>query len=245
MVKTAINLYSVRKLDKPIETLITRVAEAGYDGVQFAGTHSPTPDSAESTAKTLNDYGLQATPPHVGVDTLDHELHAVTGAYDPVGVNGVVIPWMNKDCFASAGAVDELASRVDKLAATLADHGWDLLYHNHAHEFADVDGQTAFDRFVEATEIGLEIDVGWALAGGINPATLIRTLGDRVRTVHMKDMDISVEDGFVELGEGDVDIKACADAARSVGAEWLIYEHDDPDDPDLTIERGVAALDAV
>jgi sugar phosphate isomerase/epimerase len=245
MVNTAINLYSVRNLDKPVETLISRVADAGYDGVQFAGTHAPAPGNAESIAEMLTDHGLQATPPHIGIDALDNELDAVIKTYDPVGVDGAVIPWMDKDCFVSAGAVDELAGRVNKLAATLNDRGWDLLYHNHAHEFTDLDGQTAFDRFVEATEVDLEVDVGWALTGGTDPAGLIRTLGDRVRTVHMKDMDTSVEHGFVELGEGDVDVKACADAARSVDADWLIYEHDDPDDPDLTIENGAAALDAV
>jgi sugar phosphate isomerase/epimerase len=243
MVKTAINLYSVRELDESVEALIRRVADAGYDGVQFAGRHAPTPENAESIAAALEDHGLEAAPPHVGIDALEDDLHAVVGTYESVGVDGAVVPWLDEEHFETAGAVDAAAERVNELTAALDDHGWDLLYHNHAHEFTEIDDGMAFTRFVEATDVGVELDVGWALVGGADPATLIRSLGDGVRTLHMKDMDTSVERGFVGLGEGDVDVEACASAARAVGAEWLIYEHDDPEDPEATIERGAAALD--
>ncbi|PSP71903.1 sugar phosphate isomerase/epimerase, partial [Halobacteriales archaeon QH_6_68_27] len=39
MVRTAINLYSVRELDLPMPEILDRVAAAGYDGVQFSGDY--------------------------------------------------------------------------------------------------------------------------------------------------------------------------------------------------------------
>ncbi|WP_229380144.1 hypothetical protein [Haloterrigena salifodinae] len=46
----------------------------------------------------------------------------------------------------------------------------------------------------------------------------------------------------VELGDGEVDTDACAAAARDAGAEWLLYEHDEPSDPVASLGYGARAL---
>ncbi|TYL38991.1 sugar phosphate isomerase/epimerase [Natronococcus pandeyae] len=242
MPKTAINLYSVRELEESTTEVLDSVADAGYDGVQFAGEYSPLHDDPETIAETLEDRGLEVAPPHVGIETLEDDREAVREAYEPLGVDAAVVPWLDPERFESAAAVDETAGRLDALAADLADEGWELYYHNHDHEYADLDDQRAFDRFVEATDVGIELDVGWALTAGDDPAERIRSLEGRLRTVHMKDMDVDADPGFVEIGEGDVDMQACAEAAEAVGAEWLVYEHDDPDDPAASLEHGAAFL---
>lgn len=61
----------------------------------------------------------------------------------------------------------------------------------------------------------------------------------------MKDMVTDEERGFCELGEGDVDIAACANAAREADVEWLIYEHDDPQNPAESIEIGASVLESL
>ncbi|WP_265108374.1 sugar phosphate isomerase/epimerase family protein [Halosolutus halophilus] len=254
--KTAINLYSVRALDESLTEVLDRVAAAGYDGVQFAGQYSPIAAAdPDAIADALADRDLEATPPHVGFEALRDDRESVRSAYGPFDVDGVVVPWLDESHFESAAAVDEAATELDDLAAALAADGWDLHYHNHAHEYAALDGERAFDRFCERTAIGIELDVGWALVGGDDPAERIRELGDRVSQVHMKDIDVGGVSGpvaadsdaveFVEIGQGDVDMGACADAAAAVDAEWLIYEHDDPADPAGSIDRGAAFLDTL
>ncbi|WP_306052764.1 sugar phosphate isomerase/epimerase family protein [Natronococcus wangiae] len=243
MPKTAINLYSVRALEASATEVLDRVADAGYDGVQFAGECSPVHDDPDAIAETLERRGLEVAPPHVGIEALEDDRSAVREAYAPFEIDAVVVPWLDPDGFESAAAVDETAARIDALAADLADDGWDLHYHNHDHEYADLGDERAFDRFVGATNVGIELDVGWALVAGDEPATRIRDLEGRVRTVHMKDMDVDADPSFVEIGEGDVDMRACAEAAAAVDAEWLVYEHDDPADPAASIERGAAFLD--
>jgi sugar phosphate isomerase/epimerase len=242
MARTAINVYSVRELDETVEEVLDRVARAGYDGVQFSGRHTPTNGDPESIAAKLEETGLDVTPAHIGTEALEDDRESTIETYETVGVDAAVIPSLSGEHFESAEAVDAIAERVNALADDLADEGWDLHYHNHAHEFVDLDGEWAFDRFIDATDIGIELDVGWALVGGDDPAARIRSLGDRAELIHMKDMDTSVERGFVELGDGDVDIEACAEAALEVGAEWLIYEHDDPEDPAGTIDHGADVL---
>lgn len=243
MPKTAINLYSVRDLDDSTTDVLERVADAGYDGVQFAGEYSPLHDDPDAIAETLDARGLEVAPPHVGVETLEDDRDAVREAYAPLDVEGVVVPWLDPERFESVAAVDETAERLDALADELA-ADWALSYHNHDHEYTDLGEESAFECFLEATDVGIELDVGWALAAGDDPAQRLRKLEERVGTVHLKDMNVGgAEPTFAELGEGDVDVQACVEAASEAGAEWLVYEHDDPDDPAASLEHGAAFLD--
>lgn len=240
--RTAINLYTVRELDGTMDEIVERVADAGYDGVQFSGGLRGA--SAESVRETLDDLDLAATQPHVGIDQLEDDLAGTVATYaETLGCSGAVVPHLDEANFASAEAVDGAAARLSALSDRLADVDWRLHYHNHAFEFADLDGETAFDRLVERTDdaVGLELDVGWTLAGGEDPADLLGRLGGRLDLVHMKDVHAESETPR-EIGEGDVDMQACADAARNVGADWLVYEHDTPEDPATSIDVGASFL---
>jgi sugar phosphate isomerase/epimerase len=246
MARTAINLYSVRELDEPMGDVLDRVADAGYDGVQFSGgLRDATP---AAVADRLTERGLDVTPVHVDVDRLETDLTAVLADYrETLGAAGAVVPYLEESAFETREAVDATADRLDRLAARLADHDWPLHYHNHAHEFVDVGGETAFERLARETSdaVRLELDVGWALVGGHDPAALIERLADRIDLVHMKDMDTAEDRGFREIGDGDVDMAACAAAARAAGVDWLIYEHDAPADPAASIETGAAFLNSI
>jgi sugar phosphate isomerase/epimerase len=236
MVRTAINLYSVRDLDEPLARILDRVSDAGYDGVQFSGGFADR--DPDAIADALDERGLDATPPHVGIEELEADPAAAAAAVAMVGTDGAVVPHLGEDHFASAAAATDTADRLDRLAAALGD-GVTLHYHNHAHEFVDLGDTTGFEAFADATGVGLELDVGWVHTGGAEPAALIERYGDRVDLVHMKDM---ADGEFREIGEGDVDMQTCADAARAVDASWLIYEHDQPEDPVRSIDTGAAFL---
>jgi sugar phosphate isomerase/epimerase len=247
MTRTAINLYSVRELDEPMEKILDRVAAAGYDGVQFSGGfRDATP--AEAAAK-LDEHGLDPAPAHVGAETLEDDLDATLEAYrDTVGCGGAVVPHLGEQHFESASAVDETATRLSELAGTLAEADWSLSYHNHDHEFVDLDGEQALERLLAASEgVDLELDVGWAQVGGVDPVEFVEAHGDRIDILHMKDMDVEAgpRGDYREIGEGDVDMAACAAAGADAGVEWLVYEHDKPEDPAASIDAGAAFLNAL
>ena len=248
MVRTAINLYTVRELDEPTLDVLDRVADAGYDGVQFSGGVG---DAAPAeVAEKLDERGLDVTAPHVGIDDLEGDFGAVAELYgEHLGCDSAVVPYLGVEHFESEEAVDQTAERLNDIAADLGERDWGLQYHNHEHEFVDLDGGNAFDRFAAGTEgsVDLEVDVGWVRYAGHDPAALLERYGDRVDLVHMKDVavDADRDECFREIGEGDVDMAACADAAREIGASWLIYEHDAPEDPAASIDAGAAFLDGL
>ncbi|WP_135364371.1 sugar phosphate isomerase/epimerase family protein [Halosimplex halophilum] len=237
MVRTAINLYSVRDLDLPMAEILDRCAAAGYDGVQFSGDFGGL--SPAELRDELDDNDLGVTASHVDLDDMEADAASVVEAHETIGADGAVVPWLDAEHFQSREAVAETATRLENVAANLADHDFSLHYHNHDHEFAEFDDTNGYDAFAEACSLLLEPDVGWIETAGHDPVEYIERYGDRVEIVHMKDMD----DGeFCEIGDGDVDMQACADAAREADAEWLVYEHDDPEDPAASIDTGAEFL---
>lgn len=238
MAGIAINLYSVRELDEPLERTLDRVGDAGYDGVQFSGEIDP---AAADLAAKIEETGLDPVPAHVGIDRLENELAETRSFYETLGIDGVVVPWLGPEEFETNARVGATIDRLASLADRVEDAGFDMYYHNHDQEFQDVDDVTGFDRLVNETDFGIELDVGWAAAGGRDPARLLETLGSRGSVVHFKDVDVE-SCTPVEIGEGDVDMQACADAARAADADWFIYEHDHPEDPVASIDHGAEFL---
>jgi sugar phosphate isomerase/epimerase len=251
MAQTAINLYSVRELDEPMLDILDRVADAGYDGVQFSGgLRDASPDEVK---EKLEETGLEPTGAHVGIDDLEHDLESTREIYqETLGCDSAVVPYLSADHFGTVEAVEHTAGRLTSLGHRLSSADWALHYHNHAHEFieleADERGRNGFERFIDSSnKVGIELDVGWVLYGGEDPVELIEAYGDRMDLIHMKDVDVDAErdDCFREIGDGDVDMQACADAAREAGASWLIYEHDAPEDPAATIDAGAEYLNSL
>ncbi|WP_225336443.1 sugar phosphate isomerase/epimerase family protein [Halomicrobium urmianum] len=242
MVRTAINLYSVRELDESVEEILDRVADAGYDGVQFSGGRTWGEAGPEKIREKLDETGLEVTGAHVGIDELEDDQEATVEAYRTLGCDSVVVPYLDATEFESTDAVDQTIDRLQLLQDQLEDYNIELHYHNHDHEFVDLGEHTGFDRLIDGTsEIGFELDVGWAAAGGSDPVELLDRIGERGPLVHMKDVDLDTNTP-VEIGTGDVDMEACARAASEAGADWLIYEHDFPSNPTVSIERGAEAL---
>ncbi|MFB6136942.1 MAG: sugar phosphate isomerase/epimerase family protein [Halobacteriaceae archaeon] len=243
--RTAINLYSVRDLDEPTSEVLERVAAAGYDGVQFSGDHTPEKDDPEAIADALDEFDLDAAPAHIPITTLEEDLAATVDTYESVDVDGAVIPSLSADYYQDRDVAQDAADRLNAVHDDLrAASDWSFHYHNHAREFNAFDGTTGFDVLLAETDILMELDVGWARAAGVDPVRTIRDLGERAEVLHMKDMKTEVEGDaeFAEIGEGDVDMLACAEAAKDAGTEWLIYEHDMPEDAAASLATGGAYL---
>lgn len=234
--RTAINLYSVRELDIDMTTLLDRVADAGYDGVQFSGGLRD--EDPEVVAAKLRETGLEATGVHIDIEELEGDFDGAHARYaETLGCASAVVPYLGEEYFDSERAVDDTIERLSALVADARAFDWPVHYHNHAHELAEIEGTTGLDRLAEIDDLGFELDVGWALVGGGDPTELIDTYGDRIDLLHLKDMDTETE-AFREIGEGDVDMAGCAAAARDAGVEWFIYEHDRPVDPAASIRTG-------
>lgn len=234
--RAAIQLFTLRALDDSLPDLLGRVGETSFEGVEFAGLGDADPGVV---ANALDDAGLDAAAAHVGIDDLEADPEGVAETYRRLDCDRLVVPYLDESHFESEEIVADTARRLTDLADRLDGHGIDLGYHNHDHEFTALDGGSAFELLADETSIDLELDVGWATAAGHDPVGLLGEFRDRVPLVHLKDV---AGDRPVELGEGDLAIEPCVRAAHDAGTEWLVYEHDEPDDPEASLEHGAKRL---
>ncbi|MDR9431856.1 MAG: sugar phosphate isomerase/epimerase [Natronomonas sp.] len=244
MVQTAIQFYTLRYVDEPLESLIERVGETSIDGVELAFKAAEADQDAVAAA--LDHTGVNVAGALVGYEQLDESLEATVEMADALDYADVGLSWLDPEYFETREAAEDTAALLTELADDLADHGIRFHYHNHNQEFIDVGGEPAYDVILDQAgdSVHFELDLGWALVGGADPNELLERLGPRAPLVHFK--DTNAERGVpVEIGNGDVDFETCARTAADTGAEWFIYEHDLPDFPLRSLEHAADVLDGL
>jgi inosose dehydratase len=129
-----------------------------------------------------------------------------------------------------------LADAMNTLGAKTKAIGVPLVYHHHMNSTGEP--PAAIDAIVGATDpalVGLLFDIAHYQQGGGDPVAGIRTFGQRIKVVHLKDVrrtDAAPGYQWVELGRGRVDVKACVAALQAIGfGGWAIVELDKVVDP--------------
>jgi len=227
----ALQLYTVRKLAAAdLAGSLRAVAAAGYRSVELAGLPETAPGAL---ARLLDEAGLQAVASHEGIQLLREDPAAVADRLATVGCPRIIVPWMPEEDRRTVDDVRRFAAELGALARSFADRGIRLGYHNHAFEFAPLEGTTIWDVLLAELPAGVEIelDVYWASVGGRDPVAEIRAIADRVRLLHMKDRAPGPEPRDVPAGEGILAFPQIVEAGRTAGVEWYAVEQDDAHDP--------------
>jgi sugar phosphate isomerase/epimerase len=234
MTQPSVQLYSVRDaVDADIDAAIDRVSRIGYTQVEPYAFHKRVADYRRAFATS----GVTAPSGHAPViDSAQPEV--VFDAAAELGIGFVIDPFIPTERWQQADDVHRLADRVSALAEQARERGLRFGYHNHQWEFANqIDGRSAFELFAERLDPGvpLEIDTFWATVGGADTPAVLRSLGERVQALHVKDGQVtgdiasvlpSSEDALVvperlkaayenqaPAGQGDVDIISILRAA--------------------------------
>jgi sugar phosphate isomerase/epimerase len=179
-----IQLYSVREDIGPdkLDGTFDRLAALGFTHVEPYDILSDT-DGLEAA---LRRSGLKATATHANVVDLDER--AILDAAARLGVETVIVPWIEADRIADRAGVEKLAEAVNASAARAAGRGIRIGYHNHDFEFSQrIDGTPAYELLVDLFDpaVVLELDVYWAGVGGADVFELLPRLGERVRYLHV------------------------------------------------------------
>jgi inosose dehydratase len=100
-----------------------------------------------------------------------------------------------------ADTVDRAAERLQRAAEIVRSRGLDVALHPHAATHVESEDET--EAMLSRTDIGLCIDTGHTVVGGGDPCALVRRYAERLRHVHLKDVD----GGLLErLSRGEIDM---------------------------------------
>lgn len=222
----ALQMYTVRDdAGRDFRGTLRRVAEMGYPAVEFAGYGGLSPDQVSALVR---DLGLKVAGTHTGLEALENDFAGQVSFHHAIGATNVTVPSISEKRFPRTEAGFTTAAKdLDAMGRRLSQEGLHLAYHNHAFEFFAAGDRHGLDVLYEGSDpehLKAELDVYWAIKGGVDPAAYIRKLGARCTLVHIKDM--AADGAFAEVGTGSVNFEAIFAAGNAVGTQWYIVEQD-------------------
>jgi sugar phosphate isomerase/epimerase len=237
----ALQLYSVRgDCAKDFDGTLAKVAEMGFEGVEFAGYHSYA-KNPDGLRKKLDQLKLKAAGTHIGAGSFaPDKLQETVAFHKTIGCRFLIVPGDKR--FTDPDGSKEYAKAMTDAAAALKAHGLSCGHHNHTGEFKAADGgKTYWDLFAERTskDVILQQDMGWTTMAGLVPAELVRRYPGRTKTCHIKPkVPKGVQGKNFIIGQDATDWKSAIRACQEVGGtEWLTVEQEDYPD-------GLSPLDA-
>ncbi len=235
-----------------LEGTLKKLQDLGFTSIEWLNRNSSSVIGAGfgkapgETVKLFGDYGIQI----VGAIASDAP-NWKTFYFDIDKVQRVI------DWYAEAGAttfgtaidffpdIDFLNRRLDaynEIGRRCKAAGLNFMYHNHAHEWVDLEGKLIIDRIIEGTDpdlVGFDLDTYWAYRAMVDPTELIRKLGSRVKSIHVKDFPAArmayrdltkggqaTPEEFTECGKGVIDWQSIVNACNEIGVPYMFVEQD-------------------
>ncbi|MFC0624403.1 sugar phosphate isomerase/epimerase family protein [Kribbella deserti] len=234
------------------DTVLDQMREVGLAATEF-GPDGFLPDAPTEKAAALSDKGLKAVGGFVpvvlhdpGHDPVPEVAEALKGFVAAGAGTLVLAAATGSDGYDDRPVLDEagwstLLGNLDRLAELAREQG--LVATLHPHVGTMVENAEDVARVVDGSTIGLCLDTGHLLIGGVDPVELAKSHTARIVHTHLKDVDAGwaakVQSGAVSytdavrqgmyrpLGAGDIDLGTIVNTLESAGYDgWYVLEQD-------------------
>lgn len=236
--KIALQLWSVKEAcEDDFFGTLEKVAEMGYDGVEFAGYYGK---SASEIKTKLAELGLEVAGSHISKEMLEAELEDVIVFERELGNKFIICPYAD---FETKQEWLSFAEKLREITKTIQQAGMQFGYHNHAHELEKVDDVIILENLLEnVPEMIAELDTYWIEYAGVGVIPFIEKYRNRVPLVHIKDKSKTSKESTI-IGEGILDISGYVKTAIASGTKWLIIEQEAfEEDPLTSVAKGYTYL---
>lgn len=208
-----------RELARDYPGTLERVAALGYrrfgfrlSGYGGSSADEPTP---QEKARMVRAAKMEVGVVRLGVRNADHALQL----RQAVDIGAKIVAMTTAPVFIAGrqlgqttrAAFDAWLPQLARLGEQAASLGLTLAYHNHWYDFAPLEGERPLDlmaRAIPPQTLSFEIDLAWAWFGGQDPLALVKALGPRVVSLHLKDIDRSrgkvPTDHAIPVGQGEM-----------------------------------------
>ncbi len=228
-----LQLYSVRELlPKDFDGTLHKLGAMGYKEVEAAGYFNK---PAAEFRHSLDQAGLRCVSTHHALAQLKPQLDQWIEYGHALGLEYIICSWAGVHRDASHKgemtlddwryAADEFNTIGEKVKAAGIAFG----YHNHWVEFGTEGGVVFYDELLKRTDpklVFFEMDCGWVVAGGHNPADYLSKTPERFPMLHVKDLVKQPDGKFknVVMGKGSIDYKPILKAATRVKHYFIEQE---------------------
>lgn len=239
-----VQLWVLRKLmAKDFEGTLAQLAAIGIKRVEFAGFFGHT---ASQVRAALSQSGLQAIGAHcIAAADSDDQIKRTIGFCSEAGIPYMVaaVPSLKNaapgnDVFRHIELSDWQwsAERFNAIGESAREAGLRFFYHNHNIDFLKYGNVVAFDEVLRITDpalVGIEFDVGNAVAAGIDPYRYLAKYPRRFGLAHVKEwapgfaptFTIAFPD-YAPFGQGATDWNKLLAILRAHGIYEIIIEQD-------------------
>lgn len=232
--KFSIQLHGARNF-QPWEDVLKTTKTIGYQYVEgFEGCFT----DVNAFAAAMKKNGLKMPTVHLNLRTLEMNFDECIDIVKKLDIMLISAPWLDEDERPKTKEGWKVfAKRLAKIGKDVQNAGFEFAWHNHHYEFVPVeDGILPMDIILaEAPNIGWQADIAWIIKGKQNPADWIKKYGERILSVHAKDIapeGICLdEDGWADLGHGTMPWEALFEQiSKQTNAQFFVAEHDNPND---------------
>lgn len=202
-------LYTVRD-QIAADTLGTLKAIASF-GIEFVELGGLNRESVKDWRGYLDETGLKVSGAHYGLAEFEapDELFEVMNTLE---CKTIIMPWISADHFACLDSIKAFSDQLNDAGIKSHSAGFDYLYHNHDFEIKDVEGKSGLEHLMDlvpASNMNFEVDVAWVRVGGMDEVEFLNANADRVKMLHLKDVDPSKTPRWTIAGQGLVNMDAC------------------------------------
>ena len=255
-----LQLYTVGDdLKRDFDGTLAAVSKIGYQAVELAGLADHTvAEWRQSLDRTQLKCPSMHVPPRAKTGVSLEELGTLAEAAHTLGTGTIVCPMFNiperfsleplpgegtGKMLARLGASmtpDDWkwnADYLNKKGAALKQFGLRFAYHNHNVELAPAGGSTGLALLLQHTDptlVAFEMDAGWVVAAGVEPAALLSAHPGRFTAMHVKDVKAGTRPNFslqmdpCEVGQGTIDWKALLRKAYRANVRQFYVEQEPP-----------------
>jgi sugar phosphate isomerase/epimerase len=241
-----LQLYTVRAdLAKDYEGTLKLVKAAGVRKVQANLTMSG--KASQDQRKLYDDMALVWDSIHAGGDQLRKTPQATIDEAKAAGIKNITcsFPLYPEDraVIMKGPTVDDWKKNADsfnKFADLCKKSGLSFAYHNHNLEFRKIGDVMPYDLLLKETDpalVGMEMDIGWVIAGGADPVAYLTKYPTRYTSVHLKDLknegipNTNMKMVSAIIGKGIVDWGKVLPAVKKSSVQSAYMELEEPYDP--------------
>ena len=215
----AVQLYSARTLigtpelfAKNHQYVLSRLVQMGFTGAEPAGYDEGKfygMDPADFK-RVMDEAGLKLVSSHTSRPLSPQQLSsgdfadalpwwdACIAAHQAAGIPRLVMSWSQP--LSTETELRTMAAYLEAIGMRCNEAGIKFGYHSHSHEFKPVAGTTMMDWFISHTSpenVFFEMDVYWAVIGGVSPVAYMKKYPGRFELLHIKDQFEIGQSGMV------------------------------------------------